>query len=195
MFKHFLNVHCSCYVLCNSMHQVITGEVFDRHNQPGCWFHPWCQHTVDISWDKALTLLAGLPCWAALPTLKWVAHSLMVVQWLWLGKECLSITSDGSTQRDGQKVEWGRTCNADKGFDSQTFTSQHSPNKSVTKLYIIFHSYRFDVPTFRYNSSLQAQVLIKRVFVDVLNLKLMYFSQTNKLFQCRWGNCSDFCLQ
>lgn len=65
--------------LRNCMNEVRAGGVLCR------WLNHWCQHTDDISLDKALTLLAGLQDWALLPTLKWVARSLMVLQWQWLG--------------------------------------------------------------------------------------------------------------
>lgn len=73
--------------------------------------------------------------WAILPTLKWVAHSVMTLQWQWLGMECLFITSDCSSQQDRQKVQWVRTYSADKAFASQTLSPRRL-NKSVRKPFI-----------------------------------------------------------
>lgn len=154
-------LHCPCHVLCNSVNQVITAGLL--YNQ-GAGSIPEVSTLVTFLETKHWCLWQGGR--AELPTLKWVAHSVMAIRWQWLGMDCLFITKDSGTQQDRQQVQWGRTSNADKGFANQTFTSQYRRNKSLSKLriklpFITTHHLKIQQSAFWCKTSLQAHFLLK----------------------------------
>ncbi len=102
--------------------------------QPRCWLHPWSQHTGDISWDKAPMPLAGRPSWAVLPTLKWVAHSVMTLRWQWLGMCVYLSPVIAALRKTGRRYSEGGQAMLTKVLPIRLLTSQYRPNNSLDKL-------------------------------------------------------------